>query len=72
LGGCSRQAANDRVRELAQRMIDDHTRMEEEVMQLVHDKGLSLDDQPAPVSSSDFSRLARMDDGTSTVNTSAK
>jgi putative membrane protein len=55
-----RQTNNEQVRTFAQRMIDDHTRMNDEVMQLARQKGLSLDSQLPSDARNDVNRFAQM------------
>jgi putative membrane protein len=52
-----RQTSNEKVRTFAQRMIDDHTKMSQEVVQLARTKGLDLADQLPAEARSDVNRF---------------
>jgi len=53
-----RQANSEKVRNFGQRMIDDHTKMSQEVMQVARSKGLDLNDQLPSEARSDINRLS--------------
>lgn len=55
-----RQTTNEKVRTFAQRLIDDHTKMNKEVTELARNKGLDLGDQPPQEARSDVNRLGNI------------
>jgi putative membrane protein len=55
-----RQTTNEKVRSFAQRMIDDHTKMNQELTQLAREKGLNLGEQLPQEARSDINRIGNV------------
>jgi putative membrane protein len=55
-----RQTTNEKVRTFAQRLIDDHTKMNQEVTELARKKGLDLGNQLPQEARSDINRLGNV------------